>query len=958
MKVVELRLASMECAALGAAHEAASKRLSGIKDEEVALINEIASAESAIDVTRNEYSGVESAYKDVRERLSVLERELSSAERGRELAKARAEEIKRNEARLREDINELRGRADADAAERDRLGAEAAEADAFIDAEGLRLSENSSRLDAISAEYKAMEAERNGHAACALKTNARISEVRHALQNCLKDEDATAAREAKAAGVLDDAGRALSAMEEDRRAVGEALAKHGGRRDALDARMRELREALSALEAGLQEKNREIKEVRAGHAKAAARLSTLEEMERNFENIKGGAKSVMRASGLQGMRGLLADCIEANPGFERAVEAVLGDRLQYVLVEGHKEGVDAVEYLKGNGGGRGSFVPLRDARPLPGMAAVRSGVSGYEGARPLLGEVRVKEGCEVIVHGLLSDAVIVDSLDAALAAWRENGAVRTFVTPGGETVDCQGIITGGAEGGADGGILQRRAEIKKTAALAAALAEKTATLDAAIKETAGAIEAASAALEACREKLHSADIERIGADARLARLNEEMGRLARARTDAQRELSEARSHLEGISAKKLALSGERGGLETNIAAIDERIAGLTAALLRLSEKKEEATRAATEIKISIARARERVEALRKEASAKARQIEETGSRLSAKGREIEAGVAEAARIEGEMSEMKARLDALLGEADAVRKAETALTERLGDLAAAIKGAEAGLKERKANEAAMQGIKAEVSIALKEAEIAFENLCEKTVEKYGVSIDSYRPADDDGIDVENIEPRRAELREKITGLGEVSLGALEEYNELERRHQFLLDQRADLQRSVDALTSAITRINRTTRERFATAFEEINARFKETFPKFFNGGRAELRLAEDADVLEAGVEIVAQPPGKRLQNITLLSGGEKALTATSLIFAIFLMKPSPFCLLDEVDAPLDEANIDRFNAFVKELSRESQFILITHNKKTMETADALYGVTMEEPGISKTITVRF
>ena len=172
-----------------------------------------------------------------------------------------------------------------------------------------------------------------------------------------------------------------------------------------------------------------------------------------------------------------------------------------------------------------------------------------------------------------------------------------------------------------------------------------------------------------------------------------------------------------------------------------------------------------------------------------------------------------------------------------------------------------------------------------------------------------------------------------------------------------DQQTDLTRSVDAFHSAITRINRTT-EKFKVTFDEINAKFKETFPRFFTGGKAELKLTEGDEVLEAGIEIAVQPPGKRFQNLTLLSGGEQALTATALIFAIFLIKPSPFCLLDEVDAPLDDANVDRFNLFVRDMAKISQFLLITHNKKTMEMADALYGITMQEPGVSKVVTMRF
>ncbi|HWP34167.1 MAG TPA: AAA family ATPase, partial [Thermodesulfobacteriota bacterium] len=214
-----------------------------------------------------------------------------------------------------------------------------------------------------------------------------------------------------------------------------------------------------------------------------------------------------------------------------------------------------------------------------------------------------------------------------------------------------------------------------------------------------------------------------------------------------------------------------------------------------------------------------------------------------------------------------------------------------------------------------------------------------------------------FDPEAARAELARLRDQMAALGEVSLGALEEYTELEARHRFLAEQQADLQRSLEHLEQAIARINRETRARFADTFEAINREFQRLFPRLFQGGKAELRLTEEADLLEAGVEIVAQPPGKKLQNVLLLSGGEKALAAVALIFAIFLVRPSPFCLLDEVDAPLDDANVGRFAQLVQELAGRSQFVLITHNKQTMEIADTLYGVTMEEPGVSSLVSVR-
>jgi chromosome segregation protein len=188
-------------------------------------------------------------------------------------------------------------------------------------------------------------------------------------------------------------------------------------------------------------------------------------------------------------------------------------------------------------------------------------------------------------------------------------------------------------------------------------------------------------------------------------------------------------------------------------------------------------------------------------------------------------------------------------------------------------------------------------------------------------------------------------------------AIEEYAGMEQRYDFLAAQRADLEASLQDLQQAIQKINRTTRKRFLETFNQVNDKFREVFPRLFCGGRAELKLTDEQDLLETGIEIIVQPPGKKLANVMLMSGGEKALTAVALIFSIFLIKPTPFCLLDEVDAPLDDANIGRFNEMVREMALISQFIIITHNKATMGVADTLYGVTMEEPGASKLVSVR-
>ena len=212
-------------------------------------------------------------------------------------------------------------------------------------------------------------------------------------------------------------------------------------------------------------------------------------------------------------------------------------------------------------------------------------------------------------------------------------------------------------------------------------------------------------------------------------------------------------------------------------------------------------------------------------------------------------------------------------------------------------------------------------------------------------------------IDDLKKQMEELKAQIERLGEVNLAAAQEEEELTQRHQFLSDQRDDLLQSLESLNQAIRKINRTTRQRFVETFHTINAKFQTVFPELFQGGRAELKLTDEENILETGIDIVAQPPGKRLQSIDLLSGGEKTLTAVALLISIFLVKPSPFCLLDEADSALDDLNATRFNNYMQKISHTSQFIMITHNKLTMQAAHTLYGITMQEPGISKVVSVK-
>ncbi|MBI5236522.1 MAG: chromosome segregation protein SMC [Deltaproteobacteria bacterium] len=961
LKTAEVALSTHEFLKLKTRLREAAQSIASLVDEEAGLASLIGEAVLSAESLKAEAEAVDNEYRAMRENRFAVERRIQSDERISALSRMRIEELVRAEERLIAETADLE-RQRAQAVEditllNDRF---AALADA-IAKDSASLEEHAARLGNLDRAFREKEDAHKGVVARNMRLAASLQELRHSLETCLRDEEAMRAKEAKARAETAEYAKGIDANESGADVLRDRVRSLIDRGEEHALRQKGAQATLSSIEEALDGGKTALRATADEHALVNARLLTLEEMEKSFENLKGGAKSIMQRGLGNGVKGLLADCIEANPGYERAVEAVLGERLQCVMVEDLQRGVEAIEYLKSNAGGRGSFVSVNETRSSPLMAAtMNTAGSGGQSYKELLSEVRIKEGYQELIGSLLGEACVVDGLGHALEIWRSGVPCPMFVTLNGETIDASGVITGGDAGNA-AGLLEKRGEIKKAKETAAELSAKIAALEADVREMEANVIKTRGELSSCAALVHSLALERVNAEAQLASLTAETGRLVKLKTAALAGAIEAEARLGQLAGKKADYAAQRQTIEEEAVKEEAQAALLSATLLVLAKDKEAASAAVTEIKVGLAGTRERLESLKGQVAAKAAFVDDAGKRIISKQEEIERSKAEAFHKAEETEILKTRLEQLLSEADAFKKQETKKAESIAVTEARIKEIEAGLKALNAKQQEMQELKGDLSVEVKEIQLGIDNIRDRIAERYAVSIEHDGPAAEIAPteeELKGLESQRQELREKIAAMGEVSLSALEEFNDLERRHQFLVDQQTDLSGSVDALMRAITRINGTTREKFRTAFDEINAKFQETFPKFFSGGRAELRLTEDADILEAGVEIAAQPPGKRLQNITLLSGGEKALTATSLVFAIFLIKPSPFCLLDEVDAPLDDANIDRFNSFVREMAAFSQFLLITHNKKTMEMSDALYGITMEEPGVSKTINVRF
>src|SRR5947199_99050 len=734
---------------------------------------------------------------------------------------------------------------------------------------------------------------------------------------------------------------------------------------SLGAERERLQNALAVREGELATAEAALADTRLGYVSKSSQLEALRALETAREGYGAGVRAIFDAgASLAGVRGTVADLLEVPPGLERAVEAVLGECLQWVVVDRFEHARAAVEYLANRRAGAATFVPLEHlhdggSRGAPSMSphdeAANSGLMWV--AKAIGGSV------PSLVHHLLGHVAVVDHLDAAEALWRRNGVVATYVTPAGEVLSPAGRLRGGApasdEGAGEHSLLARKRHLRE-------LEEAVARLIADVETRQDAAAGLSAELTTLPARLGSLDhdvqarqAERVGSEKDIEQ--------------AVREHERVHRHLETLGSEIRQVETEA---QETVALLERLEQHVEAA--REAEARQEAAMAAARAAIDTAQAREtelvaELSACRVDAASVAERAEALTREL-ARLDEMEADVTErvgqAQQRQAQLGERRQWLAEERERTDASARDVAVERDRLeAEARGAGQGHQTLLDELTTIEAELRGVQAELSRAVAaihdvelratEGRVRREELGQDAWRTYGVDAAALLALHDAARDLASARDRVGELDAKLAAIGPVNLVADEEYRELDERLTFLRTQYDDLTASIEDLEKALRGMTRTAQDRFASAFAEINRHFGEIFQRLFEGGRAELRLveAEDGgDPLDTGVELMAQPRGKRLQAVSLMSGGERALTGLALLFAIFYFRPSPFCVLDEVDAPLDDANIHRFLRVLRELTSQTQFLVFTHNRKTMEAADILYGVTMEEPGLSKLVSV--
>ncbi len=762
-------------------------------------------------------------------------------------------------------------------------------------------------------------------------------------------------------------------------------------RGSVEQRQSRLHELLGELHTSSQEQDGFLQQ----QAEKRSRLHVLEQLEGSHEGFDAGAVAALRQS--RSVLGSLADRIRVPDHFVTAVENVLGHNLQLILTEQPASAQEILAELNANKSGRASIAALaiqqyKDEKQLffeGDMAPASGPVNELPSGQVVhaMSVIQAEPSVEPLLKSLLGRTFIAADLGTATAQIQNGHAGCDFVTLGGDLLNRHGIYTGGYlnqghNGRAPSSILGRKNQITE---LQNELAGLQLLVEAASRKR-GALLSEQTELQA---SLQQAQTELRQQEVAIATRAGEFNALTHSNRLLNQKIETVMFEVDSLAAqdqegfqKREALAVRLNELEAREQTAQGQVAALTTELENLRAARDAALAALSESKIALATDEQLASSFRQQKTALGHRLGELSQLVEVRRQECSSFVSRQEQAESEILDSQAKIETLQHEREQV-SAQTAETIALKNTQEGeIFGRDETLRSQRSRLTDLQNQRGTLDVELAQKNMSVANLREKVQQKYHLNLEDIRSecitithADEGQPKVETLSPEEMAasgvgtdwrvigeqvqvLQTRIDEMGPVNLVAIEEYEETEQRHQFLSQQYDDLVKAKTQLLEIINRINTQTRQMFLETFEKIRDNFRAMFVDVFGGGKADLILSDENDVLESGIEIVARPPGKQLQSISLLSGGEQTMVAVSLLFSIYQVKPSPFCVLDELDAPLDESNVIRFVKILQRFLAHSQFVIITHNKRTIGMADVLYGVTMQEHGISKIVSVKF
>ena len=909
---------------------------------------------------QNQLSEREERAAELRESLQALIQEVEAQEGQANVLRERLAASRREQARVED---EKRAAEEGETGMRRRI--ETLEGEIAREGEGVAAREE--RQTALDRALEEAEA-----AAARLETEAEDAKERVIrFMNDMGDVKSEQARLTALGEAIDRQLTSLSAgAEEDSRVTADlrrAVEDAEGVWDEENDRLKALNEAAREISERTRRAGEEYERLTAESQKLlsikqelGSRLKLLTEMQRDYEGYNLSVKQVLMEAerrGGAGVHGVVASILHAPQRLERALDMVLGGTLQNVVVDRDEDAKAMIEYLKRNRYGRATFLPISSIRgrtldmgerrvlSMPGCVGLASEMVTYD---------PIYRG---IVENLLGRTVIAEDLNSGIAIQRAGRYQFRLVTLDGDVMHSGGSMTGGSVQSRMTSLLSREREITESAENMKKLTEKLAQAQNQLKKG----EEERAALKKERAQLfddvHQQEIAVTRAEDHLARAREELnghtGRAARvneARAQLAEQKAEILSQLDALGQRRETTEDEGEALRKKAQALQTSLSEKRAAL---NAQRQEAGDA----RVALATAKRGFEALKQDLS-----------RLNAQKGDAARALAEAAEsLRALACRLKADEEALTTEEGRLELARRGLNGAREDFQRADESrlkAQTELKEISESAERLRVATEEFTdrshraeMALSRAENDLEQMTARIWEDYQLTYEGAEPFRDPDFKLAESEKRLNTLRAAIRAMGPVNVSAMDEYRETSERYRELSAQRDDLERAKNDLLGIISELTGKMETQFRAQFEQLDVYFRQTFTELFGGGRAELRLEDPKDALNTGIEIVAQPPGKKLQMLSLLSGGERALTAIAILFAMLKLKPTPFCILDEIEAALDDANIDNFAEYLQTYSTKTQFVVVTHRKGTMSRCDALYGVAMEEKGVSKLVSVK-
>ena len=944
-----------------------------------------------------------------REALELLEEQILAARQGVQELKSEADRaanrIGFNEERVRE-TEELAQRYAADvAAAQEKVVVQQIQLDdtdhqlgelfQTLQSEESQLEERQKKVNQLRQSRLETEAATHESQREIQHRESRIANLRGELASTVNQREAGDTRLGLLLQELKQAESArdqlTSQIESARLESTEATALVQSVRDAL----RDREHDVSNLKKAFQEAERDLVSAQRSLAEKESRLELLKQLNEEGAGLQTGTQAVLK--GLENpalfrpaVLGTLANFLEVDHDLIPAIEAALGDQLQTVLIADPEVAEELGKSLAANQHGRAALCVRSVFSHLPPrrMEALPAG-----GLAWLLDRVRAHRDAAPFVHRLLANVVLASDLVTAfrIKETTPNCAVATLK---GEFISETGVIFAGASGEANvHSVLHRKAQIRDLELECSEIRTKLHFAHQQRALTESELEQMHHRVEEQREEVHRTQIQASTLDGQISMLDRELRESEGRIKSLIWEKGSTEQRLSSALARATTLEAELGTLAQQLGEWQERFSESLSQVESLRADEELLTETLNESKVRVATERQRRENLQRQRQPMANRLAELQDMILSREQDIANYAARARQFLVENDSLRRGIEELQANQSNAEMRVIALVEERSGRLGSVEAVELNLRQLRKQFGECQQTRGEQEVRATQDRLRLESVREHVGHRYQTELGAFRPdwdlfratvreqrkrLDQSISDLPETEEMAtsvdrpesipeaewelvktivAEMSERLDAMGPVNLEAIQEYDELEERQRFLDAQNADLIKSKTELLDVINKINETTKELFAETFEQVRKNFQEMFTELFGGGKANLLLVDDADPLESGIEIIAKPPGKQLQSISLLSGGEKTMTAVGLLFAIYMVKPSPFCVLDEMDAPLDESNISRFIKILDRFVSQSQFVVITHNKRTIAKADVLYGVTMEEHGISKLVGVR-